>query len=85
MTEIREILELEEIPHFTPLQKFLQGICSFYLDTLLKKVIHLCYTRGEVIPVTAIDSSGLSSSYASSYYTRRTGAPRGVISKPLLR
>ncbi len=49
MIEITKILDLDQVPHFITLQKFLQRIRTVYLDILLKKVIRLCYGWGETI------------------------------------
>ncbi len=83
MSGITELLEMERIPHFSNLQKFLQRIRSVRVDIILKKVIRLSYGWGEVIPVIAIDSSGIKSSCTSSYYGWRTGKIRRRIKRIL--
>ena len=76
MPPILDILHLDRVPHYTTLHKFLQRIHSLWLTILQKKILSSAYQHGEVVPVAAVDSSGFTSAYASSYYSVRTGKTR---------
>ena len=76
MERVQEILGLSVIPHFTTLQKFLCRIKSLYLRLTFKKTVSLFYSTDDVIPITAIDSSGFTSGYCSHYFSERTGKIR---------
>jgi transposase len=76
MERVQEILGLSVIPHFTTLQKFLCRVKSLYLRLMFKKTVNLFYSSDDVIPITAIDSSGFTSGYCSHYFSERTGKIR---------
>ncbi len=76
MDKMRDLIELDQVPHFTTLQKFSSRIGSNILTRLLNALSKMFYERGALIPVTAIDSSGFTSSYSSYYYSIRTNKTR---------
>ena len=80
MSNIKEKLDLDKIPHYTTLQKFVSRIPSS-LFNLISKVLKLFYSHGENIFITAVDATEFTSSYSSHYYSRRTGKLRNSFLK----
>lgn len=74
-SDLQKILELEEVPHYTTLQKAARRFTNKKtLTKLLRETVRIA-TQARVIKpsiaLSAIDSTGLESHYTSSYFVRR--------------
>ncbi|QYZ79902.1 hypothetical protein E2N92_10945 [Methanofollis formosanus] len=56
MDRIKEILQLDQVPHYTTLHKFSHRVPSIIFTKTLKKTLDIFYSRRDIIPMTAIDS-----------------------------
>jgi IS5 family transposase len=68
MPRVRETLSLEQIPHFTTVQKASDRLSTAVWRVLLKMSVRLFPKKSGI---AGIDASGYERHYASHYYTRR--------------
>ena len=69
MDSLRGKIQLDPIPHFTPIHTVCQRIRSSTFTRLLNRLVKMFYDWGERINCTAVDSSGFTSLYASQVTT----------------
>jgi hypothetical protein len=74
-SDLQKILELEEIPHYTTLQKAAHRLTrKNTLDKLIKEILSLA-VQGKImqkkVRLAAIDGTGLESHHISSYFVKR--------------
>jgi hypothetical protein len=70
--ELREVIGLRFVPHFTTLQKNARRLLDTGVtQSLVTATVRLAMGRRRLVGRVAADSTGLSSSQASSYFVRR--------------
>jgi hypothetical protein len=80
-SDLREVLGLQRVPHFTTLCAASRRLLRKPLaDTMLASILALC-RKGNLLTkrskLAAIDSTGLESRHVSAYFTRRCGRHKG--------
>jgi hypothetical protein len=79
--ELRHVLGLQKVPHFTTLWAASQRLLAeSKAEALLDGVLRRCRKAGILgkrTPLAAIDSTGLESRHVSHYYTQRTKTQKG--------
>lgn len=71
-SELREVLRLNSVPHFTTLQKASRHLlASEPVRRVLDSTIRLHYGRRRRVASSAVDSTGLECTAASGYFVRR--------------
>ena len=79
--ELRHLLGLQKVPHFTTLCAASQRLLAKpKADALLEGVLRRCRQAkilGQRTPLATIDSTGLESRHTSVYYTQRTKTQKG--------
>lgn len=74
-SDLQTIMELEEVPHYTTLQKAAQRLTKKHiLDKLIKEILSLAM-KGKImqkkIYLSALDGTGLESHHISRYFVKR--------------
>ncbi|AMK15766.1 IS5 family transposase [Methanobrevibacter olleyae] len=64
-TEIRRILKIQKVPHYSTLQKFFKKLATSYIHSLNEVILNKFVTKCEII---ALDGSGFTNDYADKYY-----------------
>jgi len=74
-SDIRNILELSEVPHYTTLQKAAHRLTKKdTLDKLIKEILHIAVKAKimkKTVPLSAIDGTGFESHHISAYFVKR--------------
>ncbi len=81
MTDAKEKLDLDKIPHYTTLQKFVSSVPSSLFNLILSRVLKLFYSYGENVSTTAIGATGFTSSHASIIILEEQGGSFGASRK----
>ncbi len=72
LPQLTDALRLEQVPHFTTLQKAAGRLLKLRLaERLLSATVALCHKRRTTVRRGALDSTGFQCGHASSYYVRR--------------
>jgi predicted RNA binding protein YcfA (HicA-like mRNA interferase family) len=84
-SDLQTILELEEIPHYTTLQKAARRLTGKKpLDRLMDEIITIAIetkTMRPSVQLSAIDSTGFESHHVSSYFVRRRAKGETALQK----
>jgi hypothetical protein len=81
--ELREILGLAKVPHFTTLQKAAKRLLTHrHFRELLRRTLRRVMKRRRRISLAACDSSGFACGHASRYYVKRRAAGQDPTETP---